>query len=138
MQVADCRRKSINSRRLDKCPRTIWRGKSFLDFFIVNSFSVNVRAATKIVRLRLHQRAGEFSVLHDLASFGDDFLIRSVVICLGDVNMHKLITRINGSFAALDRRPVIQVQVHLNAIFSLVVIHQITHILQPHGFHFSI
>ena len=44
------------------------------------------------------------------------------------LDVHKLIASVNGSFAALDRRPVIQIQIHLDAVFSLVIVYQITHI----------
>ena len=133
MQIADGRCESIDARRLNKSSRAVWRRKGFLDFLIIDVLSMNVRAAAKIMRLRLNQRASELGVLDDLAGFGDNFLIRCVVISLRNVNVDELVARVNRPLAALDRRAMIEVEIHLDAVFFLVIINHVADIIQAHG-----
>ena len=99
---------------------------------------MHIRAAAKIVRFTLDQRTGKFRILDHFARFGDNFLVAGVVICLRDVDMDKFVASVDRSLATFDCRTVVEIEIHLDAVFALVIIDEITHIFEPERFDFTV
>ena len=89
---------------------------------------MEIGVAKEIALLGLNQRARKLSVFDNFASFLDNFLERSIVVSLRNIDMNELKASINSLFTALDCRRVIKVDIHLDTIVLAIIIDQIANI----------
>ena len=129
MQVPNLHRHSIDTRGIDKTFGFLGLGIPFFDFFVVDLFFMKIGIAKEIALLGLNQRACKLSIFDDFASFLDNFLERSIVISLRNIDMNKFKTSVDSLLATLDCRCVIKVYIHLDTVVLAIVIDQIANIL---------
>jgi len=89
---------------------------------------MEIGVAKEIALLGLDQRACKLSIFDNFASFLDNFLERSIVICLRNIDMNEFKASIDSLLAALDCRRVIEVDIHLDTVVLAIVIDQIANI----------
>ena len=88
--------------------------------------------------LTLDKCASELGILDNFLCLGDNIFVACVVIRLTNINMNKLIPRINRTLTIINSWTMVEVDVHLDAIFLLVVINHITNIFETKGLNFSV
>ena len=128
MQVPNLHCHSIDTRGIDKTFGFLGLGIPFFDFFVVDFFFMQVRITKEIALLSLDQCARELSIFDNFASFLDNFLERSIVVSLRNIDMNKFKASINSLLATLDCRRVIEVDIHLDTVVLTIVIDQIANI----------
>ena len=128
MQVPNLHCHSIDTRGIDKTFGFLGLGIPFFDFFVVDFFFMEIRVAKEIALLGLDQCARKLSIFDNFASFLDNFLERSIVISLRNIDMNELKASINSLFTALDCWCVIKVYIHLDTVVLAIVIDQIANI----------
>ena len=128
MQVPNLHRHSIDTRGIDKTFGFLGLGVPFFDFFVVDFFFMEIGIAKEIALLGLDQCARKLNIFDNFASFLDNFLERSIVISLRNIDMNEFKASIDSLLATLDCRRVIEVDIHLDTVVLAIVIDQIANI----------
>lgn len=90
------------------------------------------------MRLAFDQRVGLLGVLHHFARGSDDFFVGGVVVGLTDIDVNELKAGVDPGLGGLYRRAVVKVDVNLDAVFALVVVDHVAHIVQAERLHLAV
>ncbi|MNL10870.1 hypothetical protein D3C87_1316850 [compost metagenome] len=88
--------------------------------------------------LTFNKRTRKGGVFNHLFRLSHDLFLGRIMIRLRDVDMDKFKTGINGALTIFHAWTMVEVDVHFNAIFSLVVVDHITNILKPKSLNLAV
>src|SRR5262245_44860066 len=130
MQIADGHSKGVNTSRRHEGLRAVRCRERLTNLGVIDALRMNVRATAEVMRFALDAGARGPGIFDDLPSGRDDVLVGGVLLRLAQVDMNELEPGIDRRFRGLPARRMIEVDVHLDAEFGLVVVNHRAEVVQ--------
>src|SRR5262245_4645684 len=131
VEVADRDREGIQARRGRERLGTLGRREGLSDLVVVDGLGVDVGAAAEVVWLALHEGPRALRVLDDVTRRGDDLVEGGILLCLTQVDVDELEADVDRGPRRRHARGVVQVDVHLDPVFVLVVVDHRPQVAEP-------